>query len=40
MLFVLALIVPPAVVIISFMLLALPVRREQRAPHHSRAHAH
>ena len=38
--FVLALVVPPAVVVASFALLALPVRQAQRTRSHSRVHAH
>lgn len=40
MLFVLALVVPPLVVVLAFTTLALPVRRETRSHGHLRAHAH
>lgn len=39
-LFVLALVVPPVVVVLCFALLVLPVRREARTVHRVGAHAH
>lgn len=39
-LFVLALVVPPVVVVICFALLALPLRREARSVRHVGIHAH